>query len=525
MSEEAQASDGDLSLQARDSEAGRETSVPEEAATQVAPKLASQSDTDIAAEASTSSIVPHANGVSELQRLRDLVFASRGSRAALPDGWEEEREACVDTAPAQAPVPASSVADMPAETTDTAAQKMLQRAISVVGQMASESDSDSDLDSESSESSSASSSSTSQSASKREKRRQPPARDGSSDEEDGGTGGAGTGPTTKNEVVEPTVDRPPYSVVPAEKEIRPLGRVHSVVDCVVVVAQDVGRGPGQLEAQSNYHEAPFDMHGRKGEEEGEYSVLDTGSLLAFADRTVLGLVYETFGSVLSPLYALRYPSAAHVNKDMIQVGKMVSYVPSHSTYVLTRALRALGKGSDASNLWDEEVGDDEREFSDDEAEAVHKRNAKAAKGKGKKRAYAGDEWQQRLPARPAKHGLPMRPAMAPPAHRDADGGGQSIALPYDDDEAASARPPAYPAQGAHAQWAYQQHQQQVPVPHITLPPLRFPGAGASLAMPHYSNPSHYPTPPGSVPQNDSYDPQQPLFGFAQPPMWPPNPAQ
>jgi hypothetical protein len=34
------------------------------------------------------------------------------------------------------------------------------------------------------------------------------------------------------------------------------------------------------------------------------------------------------------------------------------------------------KGSDASNVHDEEVGDDEIEFSDDEAEAMYKRQLK-----------------------------------------------------------------------------------------------------------------------------------------------------
>ena len=46
-----------------------------------------------------------------------------------------------------------------------------------------------------------------------------------------------------------------------------------------------------------------------------------------------------------------------------------------STFVFTKALRAI-KGSDASNLHDEEPDDVELEFSDDEMEAEHRRSIK-----------------------------------------------------------------------------------------------------------------------------------------------------
>jgi hypothetical protein len=499
----------------------------------------------IAEQASTSAGEPQ-NELSELRRLRDLVFASRGSKASLPAGWDDDDEG--DKEPVAPQEPLISLSNNVPEHV-SAAQKMLQRAISLVGEMASDSDSDSD-ESSSSESDSASSSSssttTSRSTNKKARRKAPVREVVSSDDEDAGTGGGGKGPTTKNEVLEPTVDPPPFSIVPAETEIRPLGKVHSVVDCVVVVAQDVGKAPGQQQHQPNY-QAPVDMHGRKGEEKGEYSVLDTGSVLAFNDRNVLGVVFETFGSVLSPLYALRYPSASHINRDMIQVGKAVSYVPRHSTYVLTRSLRALGKGSDASNLWDEEVGDDEREFSDDEAEASHKRSAKVAKGKGKKRGHPDEERGDGATAmappagRPTKHILPARPASTP-IHRDAEGAGiQSVALSYDDDDATvQPRAPPIPSQlhamyqqplqaphhDPYAQWAFQQQQQQQQQP--ILPPLHFQGhsypAATQYVGPSPSTPSFYHQPPPNSSNGDSYDPQQPLFGLARPPSmpWPPS---
>ncbi|UZJ57065.1 hypothetical protein CBS101457_006385 [Exobasidium rhododendri] len=512
----------------------------------------------VAAEASiTMEGAP--NGLSELQRLRDLVFASRGSKASLPAGWDDEEvekgKGKVE-AEVGAEVEGSVASQVNVPEHVDAAQKMLQRAISLVGQMASDSDSESETSSSSeSDSASSTSSTASNTANRKAKRRAPVREAASSDEEDGGGGGGAKGPTTKNEVLEPTVDPPPYSIVPVEKEIRQLGKVHSIIDCVVVVAQDVGKAPGpqqtpQQQARQSIYQAPFDMHGRKGEEEGEYSVLDTGSLLAFNDRNVLGVVYETFGSVLSPLYALRYPSASHINQHLIKVGKEVGYVPSHSTYVLTRALRALGKGSDASNLWDEEIGDDEREFSDDEAEANHKRSAKASKGKSKKRDHP-EALEQSTAKRSIKHSLPNRP-MLPPVHRDAEGiNHQSVALSYDEEDmvpqgrpAASTQAafmyqhpqpqqqqqqrsllPTPPPQDPYAQWAYQQQHQP-----SMLPPLRFQGhhsyptaqqapSSSSSSFPTSSSASAYD--PSSI--GDSYDPQQPLFGLARSPpsQWSP----
>lgn len=412
----------------------------------------------------------------ELQRLRELVLKSRGAKGQLPPGWDDTED-----------VAEGSVSDR--KQTDA----MLERAIARFGaeledsgsndesssssDEASNTDSDSDADSSSSSGSSSSAASTSRikaTSYGRGRDRHTPALVGNGDDEDdeddqAGTGGLG--PTTKNEVIAPTVDAPPFTIVPDELEIRPLGRIHSIVDCVVVVSQDTGRAPGGAGPSaatgtttpgSAFPVAmppPIDRTGRTGEQEGEYSVLDTGSLLSLEDRNVLGVVYETFGSVLAPLYALRYPSAQDVNRQQIVLGKAVWYVPSQSSYVLTRALRAMGKGSDASNIWDEEVAAEEQEFSDDEQEAAFKRSLKANKGKGgKKRGRAdsnskcgdlgaaaaaansfGASGASRLPA-PMRHALPARPTAPPsaPAHRDADVGSMSLdtrapPLPYDDD--------------------------------------------------------------------------------------------
>jgi H/ACA ribonucleoprotein complex non-core subunit NAF1 len=66
-----------------------------------------------------------------------------------------------------------------------------------------------------------------------------------------------------------------------------------------------------------------------------------------------------------------------IDKNAIWIGRPVFHVPARSNFVFTQAIARI-KGSDASNLHDEEVGEDQMEFSDDEAEAQWRRNRSAA---------------------------------------------------------------------------------------------------------------------------------------------------
>ena len=75
------------------------------------------------------------------------------------------------------------------------------------------------------------------------------------------------------------------------------------------------------------------------------------------------------------MYQVKYPSASAIDKDVVSVSREVFHVPTRSRFVFPNQLRMF-KGSDASNVHDEEVGADEIEFSDDEAEAAYKRQLK-----------------------------------------------------------------------------------------------------------------------------------------------------
>ncbi|KAI9746233.1 MAG: hypothetical protein M1818_000914 [Claussenomyces sp. TS43310] len=215
--------------------------------------------------------------------------------------------------------------------------------------------------------------------------------DGGSDDEGGtGKGGKGTGAQlrTKNEVPEEVIPKPDVVITP-EMTIKELGTVEAIVESILLI---------------------------KATTSGEYRVLESGSVLCIADRSVIGVVAETLGRVQQPLYSVRFTNAAEIAAAGLSVGTKVFYSEQHSTYVFTEALRAY-KGSDASNLHDEEVGDEEVEFSDDEAEAEHKKRLKQ-----KKMERRGGRAQQNGGGGGAEH--PLRQEQKPYD--------SSLGLSYDD---------------------------------------------------------------------------------------------
>ncbi|CAK4717495.1 hypothetical protein AeNC1_008406 [Aphanomyces euteiches] len=116
--------------------------------------------------------------------------------------------------------------------------------------------------------------------------------------------------------------------------------------------------------------------------------LDEGSVLCLTNRQVLGCVDEVFGPVSLPLYLIRFETAEDI-PEAATLHADVFYATEHATYVQPEKCRV--KGSDASNLYDEEPGDDEMEFSDDEAEQSAKRS---------KRKHPGNKQQSTEPRPP-----------------------------------------------------------------------------------------------------------------------------
>lgn len=104
---------------------------------------------------------------------------------------------------------------------------------------------------------------------------------------------------------------------------------------------------------------------------GRYRVLADGTIFCLDDRTVLGILYETFGPVDQPFYVVLHEKPEEFSR---YIGQAVCFVVPGSHFELTQSFQV--KGSDASNWHDEEVALEDQEFSDDEQEALAKRKRK-----------------------------------------------------------------------------------------------------------------------------------------------------
>lgn len=195
--------------------------------------------------------------------------------------------------------------------------------------------------------------------------------DGGSDDEMDGPRAAkqAAGVRTKNEQPDEPEPRPEIHI-DENDTIAPLGIVQHVVEGTQVVIEALRDG-------------------------NAVTILDRGTVLCKEDRTVVGLIHDTIATVHKPMYILQFRSQEEAKEIGLERGAQIWFPKSRAKFVFPSQLR-LEKGSDASNLHDEEVGPDEIEYSDDEQEQAHKRekkNRKRAKGK----FHKGDDNESRAP--------------------------------------------------------------------------------------------------------------------------------
>lgn len=187
------------------------------------------------------------------------------------------------------------------------------------------------------------------------------AEDNDSEDEGGGKGSKRV--LTTHEVPEEIVPIPDITVTP-DMRVDYLGQIETIVDNVILI---------------------------EGSTSGEYQVLESGSALCLADNRVIGVVADTLGRVDNPRYTVRFSTPSIVAELGLKTSTPIFYIPQHSTFVFTQPLKQM-KGSDASNLHDEEVTENEVEFSDDEQEKEFKRKqklGKKARGAGAFRGRGG----------------------------------------------------------------------------------------------------------------------------------------
>ncbi|KAJ6502674.1 Gar1/Naf1 RNA binding region-domain-containing protein [Mycena vulgaris] len=154
---------------------------------------------------------------------------------------------------------------------------------------------------------------------------------------------------TKNELVETDIVVPEIEEVASDEILERVGEVMSIIDRTVIVKG----APSEVVSPT----------------------LDCDTLLVFEDRKVLGYIYETFGPTTQPLYQVKFSASYPIDQDKVQLSRPVFHIPQRSNFVFVNQIKRF-KGSDASNMHDEEPADDELEFSDDEAEAAYKSSLK-----------------------------------------------------------------------------------------------------------------------------------------------------
>ncbi|KAG1243434.1 hypothetical protein G6F68_015830 [Rhizopus microsporus] len=156
------------------------------------------------------------------------------------------------------------------------------------------------------------------------------------EEEEEGAPSQGGVVKTANEVTDFTVEKPVFDLT-QQTEILYAGNIFQIIQNVVVI------------------------HSRPG---SEYNALDAGSLLVYENREVMGEVFETFGPISRPYYTVRFNDESEINNEWTTVGAAVYYVPSYqkTQIIQTERLRMI-KHTDASNFYDEEIGEDVRKQS------------------------------------------------------------------------------------------------------------------------------------------------------------------
>lgn len=194
--------------------------------------------------------------------------------------------------------------------------------------------------------------------------------------------------TSKNELPEPAAPSIPDNLQINEKtEISLLGHIFSFSENNLII---------------------------KGIASAEYRVIKENVVLCFENRSPIGVIFEIFGPLKNPFYRVKFNSdiESNLNTYKDRKGTKVFYITSGAEFELTNKIMA-SKGCDASNANDEEVSENEAEFSDDAEESEFKKSKKKRKRnqnklknnngneKGMNKSNSSEENQS--------HGLPSLP--------------------------------------------------------------------------------------------------------------------
>ncbi|EDO18586.1 hypothetical protein Kpol_1048p16 [Vanderwaltozyma polyspora DSM 70294] len=157
---------------------------------------------------------------------------------------------------------------------------------------------------------------------------------------------------SKNELTEePVIGVPEDYLIDISTEIKNIGKIKSVIDKDIIV----------------------ELSGS-----GENRILKEGTIFCLNDRTIIGTLAEVFGKLTNPLYRIVASNKDSTDNLKEKIGEDVFYVIRDAHWLDTFELKKV-KGTDASNGYDEELPEEEQEFSDDEKESMFKKMKKKQK--------------------------------------------------------------------------------------------------------------------------------------------------
>ena len=112
-------------------------------------------------------------------------------------------------------------------------------------------------------------------------------------------------------------------------------------------------------------------------------VLNLDNIIFLSDKKSIGFIDDVIGQIDNPVYAIKlYPSIIDEKiVEKINPGDKLFFCSNRANVINAIELKNKSKGCDASNAFDEEVGEDEKDYSDDEEEV----QAKIRRKKNKKK--------------------------------------------------------------------------------------------------------------------------------------------
>ena len=116
-------------------------------------------------------------------------------------------------------------------------------------------------------------------------------------------------------------------------------------------------------------------------------VLNLDNIIFLSDKTCIGFIDDVIGQIDNPVYAIKlYPNLIEQKViEKINIGDKLFFCSNRVNVINAIELKNKSKGCDASNAFDEEVSEDEKDYSDDEEEVQAKIRRKNNKKNKKKK--------------------------------------------------------------------------------------------------------------------------------------------